>query len=560
MNTIPFFAAGVTLCLTIPLASMAQNVVLKNAEIYTVNENRDWADAVAFDADGIIIAVGLEDDVIAVAGGTADIIDLEGRMVLPGFQDIHIHAVEAGVNSTFCIFDAFDDLAGLTATLEDCAAGRDPDEWVLGANVNMENLLSLHDNPVEVLDAFIPDRPVLILDDIGHGAWANSMALEMVGFDAAPDQSNGNIILLNAAGTPNGVVLENAPHKLRTASLPPTKDNLNFAYDSLLDAAATLNRNGITSVSDAGGYWPQGHHRVWDWAEEAKELTIRASNAFYIYPDRPLAEQMAELRSLYHNDPNRLVRFNVAKIYVDGILSQATGALLEPYEAGLGLEEGDENGFLYFEEKALFAAARELSQAGFQLHFHVTGDFGARLALDAIEQADAASGPHRVTHLYLVDPNDYPRFAELNVIADLQLAPSALTSDYEDFIAGFVGDRTELLLPAGALIEAGATVTLSSDWDADELNPMIKIAAAVGRKSNGFPDVATAIEGMTINAAIALRHADRTGSIEVGKFADLVVLDGNILNLSLDRIAEVSVQATLLQGEAVFDDAGLFAD
>lgn len=136
--------------------------------------------------------------------------------------------------------------------------------------------------------------------------------------------------------------------------------------------------------------------------------------------------------------------------------------------------------------------------------------------MDAIEQADTASGPHRITHLYFVDPADYSRFAQLNVIADVQLAPSALGADYQEFISGIVGDRVQRLLLAGDLIKAGATLTLSSDWDADELHPMIKIAAAVGRPRNGLPDVKTAIEALTINPAKALRHAYKTGSIEVG--------------------------------------------
>ncbi|MGC3937268.1 amidohydrolase [Roseobacter sp. EG26] len=540
------------------VSAEAQNLVLTNAAVFTVNNTRDWAEAVAIDADGFIVAVGSETEVIAQAGPQADVVDLAGKMVLPGFQDIHVHAVEAGINAVLCPFEAFDDLEGHIASVTECAKNGETGPWVLGANVNMVNLLELHDNPVAVLDVVVPDKPVLILDDIGHGAWANSRALEAVGYDRAVDQNNGNIILRNAAGTPNGIVLENAPHNLRSAAFPPTQGNLDFAYDSLLDAAAELNRNGVTSVSDAGGYWPQGHHQVWNWAEDAGVLTLRASNAFYIYPDRSLDDQLSELRAIFHNDPDRRVRFNVAKIYVDGILSQATGALLEPYEKALALPTEEERGFLYFEKQALFRAARELSAAGFQLHFHVTGDYGTRLALDAIEQADPQSGPHRLTHIYLAHPSDYPRFAELDAIADLQLAPSALSAEYQNFIGAFIGDRVDRLLPAGALLDAGATVTLSSDWDADELNPMVKIAAAVGRENNGFPNVASAIEAMTINAAIALRHADRTGSIEVGKFADLVVLSDNILDMSVSEIATVTIEATLLQGEVVFDRVGQF--
>lgn len=551
------FVASIGLISTVALAD---TLILSNGKIYTVDESRSWAEAIAIDADGMIIAVGSENEVFGVTGNELDVIDLGGRMVLPGFQDVHLHAVEAGVNAVLCLFDAFDTIEGYLATVSDCADRGGTGEWILGAGVNMDNLLSLNSDPIALLDKIVPDRPVLILDDIGHGAWINSAAMIAAGYDTAPEESNGNIILRNTSGAPNGVVLENAQHRLRDLAFPPIKENLDFAYKSLLQAVEELNANGITTVSDAGGYWPQGHHLVWDRAEKNETLTVRASNAFYIYPDRPLEEQLAELRNLFHNDPNRLVRFNQAKIYVDGILSQATGALLEPYESGLGLEAGEEFGFLYFEEEHLYRTARELAAAGFQLHFHVTGDYGAQLALNAIEQADAGSGPHRMTHIYLADPADYPRFAELGVVADLQLAPSTVGADYVDFISEFIGNRTKLLMPAGALLEAGATVTLSSDWDADELYPLAKIETAVRRKRNGVPDVATAIETMTINGAIALRHADRTGSIEVGKFADLVILSDNILDMPVSQIGDVEVEATLLQGEAVFDETGLFVE
>lgn len=551
--------AALGLAALLPSAALSQAMVL-TGDIYTVDKDRSRAEAVAIDEDGMITAVGTKDEVLAAAGADAEVVDLGDRMVLPGFQDAHIHAIEAGVNATLCEFEQFDDLDGYRAAVKDCAENGETGEWVLASGVNMPNLQSLHPNPVEVLDEVVPDRPVLILDDIGHGAWANSAALAAAGYDTAEDAPNGNIILRGKDGKPTGIILENAPHKLRNLALPPTEDNLDFAYESLLAAAKELNENGITTVSDAGGYWPQGHQQAWDRAEKDGTLTVRASNAFYIYPDRPLDEQLAELRKHYNNDPDRLVRFNQAKIYVDGILSQATGALLEPYEAGAPLVQGRDKGYLYFPEDALKAAARELSAAGFQLHFHVTGDAAARLALDAIAEADPKAGPHRLTHLYLVDPADYPRFKELGAVADLQLAPSALDPEYIDFIRGYIGDRADRLLPAGDLIKAGAMVTLSSDWDADELNPMVKIAAAVGRPANGILDVATAIEAVTINPARLLQHADKTGSIEVGKYADLVVLGGNILDMPVEKIADVPVEATLLQGEAVFDGTGLFAE
>lgn len=542
----------------IPSAAGAAPMVLTNARVHTVNPNQPSAEAIAIDDDGTILAVGTRDKVLAAAGKDADIVDLRGMSVLPGFQDAHMHLVEAGVNETLCEFEPFDTLDNTLATVEDCMASSKT-KWVLGSGVSMTNLLDQSDNPIALLDEISPDRPVLILDDIGHGAWANSSAMRAAGYDTIDKDPPGGIILRNVkTGKPNGIVLENAQQKLRNLAFPATPENIEFAYESLLPTLETLAENGITSVSDAGGFWPQGHVDVWRKAVANDTLTVRASNALYVYPDLAFDEQMAALRKLYSNDAGSLLRFNQAKIYVDGILEQRTGAVLQPYEKGAGIDHGYDSGFLYFDVDTLNRYSSALSKAGFQLHFHVTGDRGARLALDAIEQSDSGPGPHRLTHLYLVDEADYERFKQLGVVADFQLAPSSIEPDYVRFIREFIGERTGQMMPAGALAASGAAVVMSSDFDADELSPLIKIQAAVMRKKNGAPNVATAIEWMTINPARLLHQDKTTGSLEVGKFADLVVVDRDILSIPATDIAKAKIMATLLQGEPVYDPDKMF--
>ncbi len=541
----------------IPSASMAQNLVLTNAAVHTVVPGQTVAEALAIDDGGIIIAVGTEAEVRAIAGKNAKMIDLDGMMVLPGFQDAHMHLIEAGMNQTLCAFEPFDDLEATLATVGDCLESSETD-WVLGSGVSMVNLLDQTDDPIGLLDEIAPDRPVLILDDIGHGAWANSVAMLAAGYDTLEGNPPGGIILRNADGRPNGVVLENAQQKLRNLAFPDTPENLQFAYAGLLPTLELVAQNGITSVSDAGGYWPQGHYKVWQMAVDRDTLTVRASNALYVYPDLPFDAQIAALTAIYSNDPASLLRINQAKLYVDGILEQRTGAVREPYLPGEGIDHGFASGFEYFGVEVLNRYSRALSEIGFQLHYHVTGDRGARMALDAIAQSDPAPGPHRLTHLYLVDPTDYPRFQELGVVADFQLAPSALDPEYTDFIRGFIGDRADHLMPAGTLQAMGANVVMSSDFDADELSPLVKIQTALERGPDGASDVQTAIEWMTINPARLLHQEDTTGTIEVGKFADLVVIDQDITKIAPDKIAQAKVIATLLQGEAVFDPEGMF--
>ncbi|OCP25098.1 MULTISPECIES: amidohydrolase [unclassified Ensifer] len=541
-----------------PVLAADGNTVIRNAAIHTMATDEVEADALAIDAKGVIVAVGKEADVMSKAGPNARMIDLDGKAVLPGFQDTHVHLIEAGVNEILCEFEPFATLKQTREAIEACEAETES-EWVFGSGVGMPHLLDQTDNPVAVLDELVPDRPALILDDIGHAAWANSKALEAVGYDTIEGNPPGGIILRNPDGRPNGIVLENAQQKLRNLAFPDTPENEEFAYESMLPTLKTFAENGITTVSDAGGFWPQGHVKAWETAERNGTLTVRASNALYVYPDMPFDEQVQKLAKLYSNDPDRLSKFNQAKLYVDGILEQRTGAVLQPYRKGPGIDHGFESGFLYFEPPVLNDYARALSQIGFKLHFHVTGDRSARLALDAIDQADTKPGPHRLTHLYLLDPADYGRFRDTGAVVDFQLAPSSLDPDYIAFIRQFIGKRADRMMPAASLEKSGATVVMSSDFDADELSPLVKIQAALERPKEGAPDVRTAVKWMTVNPARLLNQEDRTGTLEVGKYADLVVLDRDIFDIPVGEIGETYVKATLLQGKPVFDADSLFA-
>jgi len=533
--------------------------VLINAKIYTVDTRRPWAQAMAISPAGLIVGVGTRAEVLAGAGDDIDIVDLKGQMILPGFQDVHIHALEAGINAAMCEFGPDETLVDYQWLLAQCIRQGDGSGWIVGSGVNLALLLEKTRNPVSVLDAVAKNRPVLILDDLGQGAWVNSVALKTVGYDRLGTNPAGGIIMRNAkTGKSNGVVLENAQQKLRNAAFPPTKANLAVAYRGLMKTQKILAANGITSISDAGGFWTQGHDQVWAMAAERNELTVRASNALYVYPDLPFDQQVRQLIQRFSNNKDSLLRFNQVKIYVDGILSQTTAALYAPYAARVGLDKGEDTGFLYFQPAMLNKYSKTLAAAGFQLHFHVTGDRATGLALDAIAAAPKDTGPHRISHLYMIAKKDRPRFKKLNVVADFQIPPSATDAANMAYMQSLIGARANQLLPIGSLLQAGADITLSSDWDADELSPLKKLAGVLTRRRQNVPDLATAIEMMTINTARVMRQEDRTGSIEVGKYADIVILDRNLFDMRPEQIGKAKVRATLLQGEAVFDPSGLF--
>ncbi len=539
------------------------DVVYTNGAIYTVNPNQPWADTVAI-RNGVILAVGTQEEVLAQASETRQLIDLNGAMMLPGFQDPHLHGLEAGLNTNLCLVSQFAEFSEHILEIQDCAAQQSGSEWVRISGANMPALLHRDRLPIEVLDEAVPNRPVIILDDIGHGAWLNTLAMQAVGYDTMKVDPPGGILVRDPDTRKlTGLVLENAQQAARTASLPPTTTNLELGYQGLLTGLQSLAKNGITTVSDAGGYWTRGHHQVWQRAVENNQFTVRASNGFYLFPERNFDEQIAELQRLYTNDANNLLRYNQVKIYVDGVLGQGTSALLAPYNQSFDIPGVPNDGFLYFQTEILNRYVAQLEALGFQLHFHVTGDRGARLALDAIQAARTTNNitdrRHRLTHLYLVDPADYPRFKELDVVADFQLAPSSTTTKYANSLAPYLGNRVDNLLPAFDLLDAGAKVVLSSDWDADTLSPFVKMQSILSLPANNVPRLATLVRMMTLDVAYLLHHEDKTGSIEAGKLADLVVVDRNIFEIPTNQINQSKVLLTLLGGKEVYrDPAALF--
>ena len=556
----------------------AIDLVLGNAKVYTV-DSPQWAEAVAIDEDGILVAVGPESSVLTrySTGTEYDYIDMEKRLILPGFQDGHVHAVEAGINAQICYVYEYSWIEEIPFAFDarDCPRGGEfgGQGWVVGAGIDISHIYELLEDPwqeypIDVLDEAFPSTPVLILDNLGHGALVNSRALEIVGYDRLGGNPPGGIIDRDEFNRFTGIVLENAQQPFRDKAFLPTEDNQQIAYDSLLDALDEFAAHGITTVSDAGGFWRQAQTEAWAKTEDNGVLTVRASNALYIYPDVPIEEQLPDLIQRFSNDRSKLVRFNQAKIYVDGILSLGTAALYDPYEPEMELEsQGMELGFEYFFDKStgsssLNKVAATLSFEGFQLHFHVARDRAAGLALDAIAGSAVQPGPHRLTHLYLVDERDRARFASSNIVADFQFAPSTLSPLYVREMNGVIGTaRSSELLPATELFDEGTLLTISSDWDADTLSPTVKLQAVLTRSTGRpIPDIGTAIEMMTINPARLLQHDDQTGSISVGKFADLAVVDKDIFQLPINQIKTAKVVATLLQGDPVYDPHGIFGN
>jgi predicted amidohydrolase YtcJ len=536
---------------TFSACSNNKDKLLLNGKIYTVNEQQPWAEAV-YIKNGKIEFVGSNAAAKSIAATDAEIINLKGAMVMPGIQDIHMHPLEA--ESPFagtCLLSSQETNAeNFIAVLRDCAPYQLASDWVLGFGHSIFTLLESNRLPVEILDQAIPDKPAIIMEETSHSIWVNSKALAVAGIDSNTPNPTGGVIVKDPTGKPTGILFDSAGDLIMDMAWLPTDAIKKLNYKGLSRALKKINSYGITSLAEARTYWKRGFQEAWQQAETEGQLTVRAVLNLWLYPNEDDDLQINKLSKLYKNNPNSLLKISQVKVYSDGILINTTAAMLKPYLITLG-EIPSKNGLNYFTEPRLIKYIKALEAVGFDFHIHAIGDRSVHESLNAIEQGNGLSR-HRITHLEIVNPADYKRFKQLNVTADMQVAGDFTQPSVWSENKALIGNRADNLIPLKSLYEAGARITLSSDWDVSTLNPFVGMQNALTRKPQNLPDLATVIKAYTINAAYALRQEDTTGSIEVGKFADIIVLNQNIFNVATDKIKDTKVLKTYLNGNLVF--------
>lgn len=531
------------------------DLVLHQGIIYTVNADQPWAEAVAI-VDGALVFVGTNANAAAWINDNTEVIDLNGRLVLPGLHDVHAHPLEAGspVAGTCVLSDG--DPEAMIAIIQACAPHQIGTDWVLGWGHFIGDLLEADRSPRAILDEAVPNRPAIMMEQTSHSVWVNSLALEQAGITATTPDPPGGVILKDPdTGEPDGILLDNAGNLLMDHALAPTAELADLHYEGLLYGLEQLAQHGITSVADARTYWGRNYHRVWQRAEAENTLTARAVLGLWAYPHQS-DEQLTTLRALYANHPDKLVKLSQIKVYVDGIVTNTTAAVHEPYQLDLEFTP-DNRGLNYFDQARLTHFITELGAVDFDFHIHAIGDRGVHEALNAIEAATQANGTtathrHRLTHLELIAPADFDRFRALGVLADFQVAGDFTLPAHFPEAEPFIGDRAYRTIPLRSLHDAGAHITLSSDWDVSDLSPFVGMQHALTRGQESLPDLETVIRAYTLNGAYALRQEDLVGSLEVGKLADLVVLDQNLFNIPIDQIATTQVLLTMLEGETVY--------
>ena len=540
----------------------AADLVITDAVLYTGGSSGPRPGALAV-KDGRIVAIGAPGELRDLCGPTTDVRSLPGRLVVPGFQDAHVHPAFAGRNLLRVNLDDVGTVDGYLETVAAYAAAHPAESWITGGGWAMY-LFPGGTPRKEDLDRIVPDRPVFLMNRDVHGAWVNGRALEVAGITGdTPDPWDGRIERDAATGEPTGTLHEGAAYSFRDRWVPPT-DQAEWRR-SLLVAQRHLHALGITGWQDA--WVTPDILRAYGALDDAGELTMRVSAS--LWWDRHRGdEQIDELVERGRAATNGNVRATTVKIMTDGVVENCSCALLEPYDDP-GAYPSGHRGLSYVGGEALRSAVTALDAKGFQVHMHAIGDRATRDALDAVEAALAANGAndhrHHVAHLQFVHPDDVPRFARLGAIANMQPLWACMDPQMTELTLPRVGkERIGWQYPFGDLARTGATLAAGSDWPVSTPDPLLEMEVAVTRVDPSardaepfLPDqrltLAQAFTAFTMGSATVNHDDHDAGSIEVGKRADLAVLDRDVFAPDAGPLGDARVLMTIAAGRSVHE-------
>ena len=574
--------------------STSADVVMRNGYVYTVDGKNSVQQAVAV-KDGRIVYVGSDEGAASYIGTQTQQIDLAGRMLMPGLIDAHMHPGDGGRAMTLC------DLKYQTMTRKvfqetiqaclDAEKDKGPDVWLEVGSWDRMGMDGLDGDPDKsTLDALKTQRPIQVRSTDFHTVLVNSRGLAVAGIDKHTANPGDGKYVRDSTGNPTGICEDGAADAMAAVVPPATEAEKLIQSRAALDA---MRQQGITSFFDALS-GPE-NAKAFTTLEQSGELTARALLAIKLDPaaaaadpDKTIAEAKS-LASLYDQGEAKVtpgVNMRHVKLFMDGIINAPadTGAMLTPYLHNAGTEKapkwtpGKNRGELYFPPQVLDPLLLKAVQAGFDPHLHATGDRAVRDSLDAIEyvrkQLPGNAFRPTITHAESVDPADYGRFKALDVTANMsfqwaQQAPSTVdgTSDHLGV------ERFARMEPSGSIARAGGRVAYGSDWPVDPLDEFLALKIGVTRSGdpqnphsygpdyagrlNAEPALSRAdvLRTITLNAAEQLKLDAVVGSLEVGKFADLIVLDKNFMQVPEDALGRNKVLLTMVGGKVVWAKA-----
>lgn len=551
-----------------PTVAAADVVVTSAGAIYTIDTAKPWVDAVAID-DGRYVFVGSAEEAKKFIGPQTKVIDVGETMAMPGLNDGHVHPLMGGIKALYeCNFSFTATPDDVAAALKACAAKTPEGTWIRGGQWGSSFFVANKmESPRGFLDAITTKHPIFLNDDSGHNGWVNSAALKAANIDAKTANPEGGTIVKGRKGEPNGVLLETAARLFDTV-LPAWTDEQ--YVNAAREAMHIANAYGITGIKDAGAFHPSP--KAFHALDEANELSLHVAACIrtpYGARTGPLDFEAIEAERKQYRSKH--VNTDFVKLFLDGVPTPArTAAMIHPYVADAQHGDHFTGGNMHVDPKVLAADVTEFDKRGFTVKMHAAGDRSVRAGLDAIEAARKANGPsglrHELAHAGYVDPVDIPRFAQLDAVADFCPILWHPSSIIEAVVSAVGEDRGRQYWPARLLLDAKARIVAGSDWPAavpDE-NPWIGVEAFVTRRDPRgqvagelWKEQAITLEEAlriyTLNGAEALKLQQETGSIQVGKSADLIVLDRHLFKRPIEDVGDTQVRMTLFEGRVVFE-------
>ena len=549
-------------------STSAPDKVFLNGRIYTVDPSRPWAEALGI-RDGKIVSVGSSSEIKALVAASTEVVDLRGRMVLPGINDVHVHPLIGGRTALYeTTFLPTLSIAEMLDVIRAAARQAKPGAWIIGGSwgSNFTNTLASLDT-LRALDEASEGHPVLLRDDSVHNRWVNSRALELAGIDAnTPNPDKGEIVRDPASGAPVGLLFEAASHRVERVARAAHPDTLETDSAALSRAIEILNSYGVTGLQDAAvsgdvlaayaNLDAQSKLSTWVVTSLVADPTAFLSGS--------TGDKLIEARDQF-GGPH--IHKTYVKIFLDGVPMSRTSVFIKPYLPDKA------HGCCFCGEttKTLPELVRLIARQedrGLAVKIHAAGDGAVRMALDAIDVIRSLRGStsltHHIAHAGFIDSSDIPRFSRLNVVADLSPIlwyPNQII----DGIEQAVGERVREYWPNRRLLEAGALIATGTDWPViPNPDPWAGMQGLITRRNPDsqfdgtlWPeqalDLPAAIQAYTLNPARAMGLDAKAGSIVEGKSADFIVLDRNLFESAPTAIAETKVLATYFEGDTVFE-------
>lgn len=553
----------------------AADTVLKNGTVYTIDEDNTIAQAVAY-KDGKIIYVGSNAGADAYIGSSTQVVDLKGKIVMPGMIDSHVHRSGSALTELYDIYlyeclTKEDTLATIKAFVD---ANPDLDVY-WGAGFSMGSAGDPRGPKAEWLDEICADKPIILTSNDGHNTWMNSKAFEMNGITKDTAAPTGGTIQVDPV---TGELWGNITDADSLITMEQTYEDWQIT-ESMAYFQDYMNEWGYTSIMSISDTFLDAFKAL----DDAGKLTMRVNAGMCFVPEETLEAQMKEMNDIKATYDSDLVDITTVKFFADGVIEGMTGWLLEPYDPAAGLDPDYVSEPIWKQSVMEKFFDRILSE-GYQIHVHSIGDAATRSVLDAYDYAQTKNGDQEyrnvITHLQVVDDADKVRMGELGIIGSTQPFWHLKEPEWWDYVDSVAlgPERAWTEYPVKSLMDNGVRMTFSGDHPVSPINnPFWAIEVAVTRNLNvpefyGVdpitdiddptwllnPDerisVLDAVKAYTINGAYQLYRDDTTGSIEVGKFADMIVVDQDIFKINPLNIDSTKVLTTIFNGEPVFGD------